>query len=505
MSANLVETLQSFETKEDILQQHLHAYQYALEQSAIVAITDVKGTILWANDKFAEISGYAFEELIGQNHRILKSGHHSPAFFKEMWRNIAQGEVWHAEICNRNKSGGIYWVDTTIVPFLDDHKKPYQYLAIRFDITQRKLIEQELVLQQQFFQSLFDKAPIGGLLVDISGKILQANQNFLDLSGYGEDLYELNLEDLLGEPHFQQLSELMSEPVIQTQASRCRLTVDLRIQSQQQIPVHIQATAMQGSNGEIGQYLLQLLDLSELREAQLNLQHSAQLAGIGEVAASIAHELNTPLAGIRMVADKLLLQQQLGQPLNGKNIEQIPALIDRCKKIIDHIRVYSRREQTAKQWFNLNQVLEDALVLVEKSLIHKQIEISKHLSKELPLLLGNPLQLEQVVINLLNNARDAMEDQEVRRLCVRVFADGAFVHLEVEDTGDGIAPENQSRIFDSFYTTKPEGKGTGLGMSISRRIVEEHGGTISFHSQVGVGTQFHVSLPWIPAPEDSRS
>jgi diguanylate cyclase (GGDEF)-like protein/PAS domain S-box-containing protein len=145
--------LSSIQEKLGSIQDELKYYKFALDQHAIVAITDVQGKIIFANKKFCTVSGYSRDELLGQNHRLLNSGTHSKEFFKEMYQNIAKGKTWHGEICNRAKDGSLYWVLTSIVPFLDNQGKPVRYIAIRTDITQRKK-DEELIHQLAFYDPL---------------------------------------------------------------------------------------------------------------------------------------------------------------------------------------------------------------------------------------------------------------------------------------------------------------------------------------------------------------
>jgi PAS domain S-box-containing protein len=235
-----------------------------------------------------------------------------------------------------------------------------------------------------------------------------------------------------------------------------------------------------------------------LRETQVQLVQSGKLAAVGTLAAGVAHELNQPLMVIRGYAQELLEDERIADTEVLEDLRRIEAQTTRMAAIVSHLRDFSRQSKGTLQPIDLNAVLTQVLDFVRQQLKSRNIEVVQALAPDLPTVRADPLHIEQVFLNLITNAGDAIESSGKGTILVRTeaTADGR-VSASITDTGPGIPPDIQDRIFDPFFTTKEVGKGTGLGLSICHGIVQEHRGALSLESPVadGRGARFTVALP----------
>ncbi|MBI2902135.1 MAG: GAF domain-containing protein [Candidatus Methylomirabilis oxyfera] len=235
-----------------------------------------------------------------------------------------------------------------------------------------------------------------------------------------------------------------------------------------------------------------------LKEVQMQLIQSGKLAAVGTLAAGVAHELNQPLMVIRGYAQELLGDERIADEEIREDLRRIAAQTTRMSAIISHLRDFSRQSKGKRQVIDLNQVVTQALTFLEQQLKTRNVEVVRQLHPGLPWVWADPLQIEQVLLNLVTNARDAMEKAGRGTIIVRTETiQDAGVALSVTDTGPGIPPDLRARIFDPFFTTKEVGKGTGLGLSICHGIAEEHGGELRVESPVADerGARFTLVLP----------
>jgi PAS domain S-box-containing protein len=412
--------------------QELHNYLQALDHHAIVSVTDVQGRILSINEKFCETSGYARDELLGENHRILNSGLHPQEYFRDMYRSLAAGNVWHGEFRNRTKSGRLYWVKATITPFMDEHGKPARYVAIRTEVTTQKMTE----------------------------SILQENTRELQLA-------------------YQKLSADHRE-------------------------------------------LLELKDQSV--KIQRQLLQAEKMSSIGQLAAGVAHEINNPIGFVNSnlgtlgnYVGELMRLAELGAATPAGQALQaeidldylrtdLPNLLsesrdglERVRRIVADLKDFSHVGEVEWQYADLLAGLESTLNVVWHELKYK-VQIMRELAP-LPPVRCVPAQINQVFMNLLVNAAQAIAEQGT--ITLRSGHDGTQVWIEIADTGCGMDEATRQRLFDPFFTTKQVGVGTGLGMSITWDIVHKHEGTIEVSSEPGSGSCFRLQLPIAgPAPKE---
>jgi len=249
----------------------------------------------------------------------------------------------------------------------------------------------------------------------------------------------------------------------------------------------------------------ELAELSRTQEEQL--VHSTRLAELGEMSAAVAHDLNQPLTGIRTFAENALymLEEGAGSPDEVKeNLRLITEQTDRAARIINQMRDMTRKSERHLAPVDLNQIIRESLEFLAPQLRLTGVEATLALADGLPEILGDRTRLEQVVLNLITNARQAMEERDTRRLTVRTRVEaegGRAVVVEVEDTGKGFGAEEAPRLFAPFYSTKQRGHGTGLGLTISQRIIKDHGGTIKAEGEPDKGARFTLRLP---LPEKAR-
>jgi len=246
----------------------------------------------------------------------------------------------------------------------------------------------------------------------------------------------------------------------------------------------------------------------ELRDKQEQLVQAGKLATLGELTTGVAHELNNPLNNIGLFVGNAVDLIELAVTDKGEILGELRHAIQQVSKatgIISHLRTFGRAAPVSREPISLREVIERALSLMGEQLRLREIAVTVDLGPQEPVVVGNAIQLEQVFINVLTNARDAVAESPRKEIHISAAAGSGAVDVALADTGPGIPAGLERRIFDPFFTTKEVGKGTGLGLSITYGIIREHGGTISVVSPPGKGATFLIHLPLAPAntPETS--
>ena len=244
-----------------------------------------------------------------------------------------------------------------------------------------------------------------------------------------------------------------------------------------------------------------------LQDTQDQLVQTEKLASIGQLAAGVAHEINNPLGSVLLYADILHKETPEDNEQQREDLQMIIREANRCKTIVNDLLNFSRQNQVLAQTIDLNAMLHRLVREQRKQELYQRVALLEDLDPAIPNIQADPLQLHQVLLNLMNNAAEAMPDGGELTLRTRPGPAPGFVAIAVQDTGSGISEENMKRIFTPFFTTKPIGKGTGLGLAIAYGIVKMHRGQINVRSEVGQGTTFIITLrehlPSQPEPPDT--
>ena len=482
--------------------------KFALDQHAIVSITDIGGAITYANDKLCEVSGYSRDELIGRNHRILKSGLHAQEIYEDMWRTIASGESWRGEICNRKKDGRLYWVAATIVPLLDESGRPTEYIAIRTDISARKEAEAQLADQLLFSKQLMDAIPIPIYHKGTDGRYLGCNRSFAEFFGIGDidawlgtSVHTLLAPDIAAFHHAKDL-ELFARAGKQSYEMRA-MPMPTGVRS-----LMYHKASLTRPDGSISGLIGAIVDMTERyrwEEGVIRARDEAEAANRAksDFLANMSHEIRTPMNGIIGMTD-LALETKLDE--DQREYLQIvrsssEALLTIINDILDFSKIEAGKLAIEEVGFDIQRTVAETLKTMALRAHEKGLELVSDMAAELPArVIGDPGRLRQILLNLVGNAIKFTEKGEVVLRLAADSIDGqrATIQVSVSDTGIGIASEKQAHIFDAFAqedtsTTRKYG-GTGLGLTISNRLVQLMGGRLWVDSQPGRGSTFFFTL-----------
>jgi PAS domain S-box-containing protein len=390
----------------------------------------------------------------------------------------------------------------TVAPIYDDEGEVVQLLEASRDVTDRIRLEREVQKSNTFFEKVIQSTVDGIVVVDTKGNVLIFNQGMENLTGYSAN-------EIINRRH---LSSFYNIDVAKENMRRMRsdrygppgklnpTTMTITTKEGKEIPVTLSASLITIDGKEIGSVgvftdMREILKMrKELEDANIQLIQSQKIASIGRMAAGVAHEINNPLSAILIFAE-ILKDSLKDDDLHSKDIQEIIHQTLRCKKIVGDLLEFSRKSAGKTSSFSLENFLTKCLDLLIHKAHFQNIEVTIDIEKEMPNLVGDMSQLQQVFTNLLVNAADAMEGKGALSIRAWYESEREMFVIKVSDTGPGIPENLRDKIFDIFFTTKPVGKGTGLGLSISQNIIKIHGGNLSFECPNRGGTTFIVELP----------
>lgn len=460
-----------------------------------IVVTNLDGRLILFNTFSEELFGYQASEALDRHIAML--GAREP----DVLGHIRRNEPFRGEVTLKAKDGRRFPAHVRCVPLTNELNQPIGMVGVARDLSREKekeRVDHEMARLQSFNENLIASLNDGIQIIDSSGFITFANKRLEDLLEdkrgglIGVHFSEIVVGD--GRGIFQRLVDAGGRlPGISSFETR------FVARSGRRIPVLVSASPFI-EDGASGGMVAVVTDLSEVAMLKEELCQSEKMSLVGILASEVAHEINNPLGGLVMAVQMLIESLEDGdfdRDMFLEELREIDSDARRCRRIVRKLLEFSRRIPEAETTLNLNEVTEEAMLLVQRQAELDDIVFMKSYHPSLPPIIGNSNDLQQVIMNLIKNARDAMPDGGSIGVGTEVIErdGGKCVSLTISDTGPGVPSELSGRIFESFFSTKERGKGTGLGLSVSMRIVREHGGDIECRNGEEGGAVFQVVLP----------
>jgi histidine kinase len=367
------------------------------------------------------------------------------------------------------------------------------------DVTELKALEKEIGKSEEKYREIFNNIPNPIFVLDSELKIIDCNEMVFGVYGYQK-------EEILGE-HFRDVFERedAENPVNDIRTSETLNQVRHTTKDGRSIYVNIRISPSEYVGRQA--FLVTTSDITERLMAEQHLIQASKMATLGEMATGIAHELNQPLSVMKTASSFIVKKIRKNEPIKTEILcalaEEMDSHIDRAAGIIGHLREFGRKSEVYREKVDINGALERALDMFMQQLKLREIHVEKDLQENLPPALANANRLEQVFINLLINARDAIEDKcekmgrndIEKKLSLKTRLDAGKIRIEISDTGIGISKPVLDKIFEPFFTTKRVGRGTGLGLSISYGIIQDYEGSIEVDTRENEGANFIIQFP----------
>lgn len=516
--ASLNELVRARTEELEAANQQLAVLAIALENAGdAICMTDAEGKIEWTNPGFRRITGYFPGESVG-THLAVLLGIKGPFFnfgqrieeqVPEPAKARKSGLTWRNPVRSRVRDGAELDLDVAISPVTDDKGHPTRYVAVARDVTAQRRAAQEIADSEARYRTLVEHAPEAVVVLDTEAG------HFVDCNVRAEELFRrvrqhLLRSDIVGLSPELQPDGRKSAPAIHAQVDAAKhgdspffewTFVDSHGDL---IPCEVRLVGLPGKTTKLVR--ASVVDISERlqreqerRELQKRLDGAERLAGIGAVAAGVAHEINNPLAYILNNLE-FVLKKDTHTGLSNAARDALTEAQNgalRVRDVVRDLRTFARVDSDVKAPLDMRTVMDASINIASSDLLHRARIVKDY--QDVPPVVADPSRLGQVFLNLIINAIQALPEgspsEQLIRIVVRPSADGEWVNASVEDSGHGIPEDRLERIFEPFYTTKPIGKGTGLGLSISRNIVISFGGHIEVQSQLGKGSVFTVALP----------